>query len=42
MPDALRTVPRTVLDALDLSLDRLISKLKIRDEKATETPLADI
>jgi len=42
VPDALGTVPRKVLDALDLSLDHLISQLKIKDEGATETPLADI
>lgn len=40
VPDAMSTVPRKVLDALDLGLDRLISKIK--DEGATETPLADI
>jgi DNA-binding MarR family transcriptional regulator len=42
VPDALSTVPRKVLDALDLSLDRLIGKLKIKDQSAKETPLADL
>lgn len=42
VPDALSAVPRKVLDALDVSLDHVISKLKIKDEGATETPVADI
>ena len=42
VPDALSSVPRKVLDALDLSLDHLIGRLKIKDEGATETPLTDI
>lgn len=42
VPDALSTVPRKVLDALDTSLDQLISRFKFKDEETTETPVSDL
>lgn len=42
VPEAVRTMPPRVLEALDLSLDHLISRLGFTDEEAMETPLADL
>ena len=42
LPEALSTLPVTTIQALDLSLEKVIEQLQIRDDKLAERPLSDL
>lgn len=42
LPEALSSLPATTIQALDTSLEKLIGKLQIRDDKLAEKPLSDL
>jgi DNA-binding MarR family transcriptional regulator len=42
LPEALSTLPSATIHALDISLEKVIEQLQIRDDKLAEKPLSDL